>query len=259
MVVPCSNSISSLSPPTTVTKGPRRATEPTRKRTSMGGDIDVMKGNALKDCETVQSSSLSESPLSQFGEIRPPLELALETCREPTRHPNTNRKIASWIIKVKKPIIILGDSNLSRIPVFRDSKVQVDSYPGATFNHIREVLCRTTPFPRVEKVILSLGLNNCLKRQTESTTWKQLQQLLKTCEVVFPKAEIFVPIINYSERLPRDQQNLIEKLNRTIQTKCPFLSDINRLLFRTTSQDPVHWTEETAQAILNHWLDQLNM
>lgn len=260
VVLPCDNDISPFSPsppPDLEQKGSRAVEEQTLpKLTTKGGDTNMMMGHTPKDFSN-QSDTQSESP--HFKTLNLPVESAPDTRPEPTRHPNTNRKTIDWTLRVDKPIAVLGDSNLSRIPTFRDPRVQVDSFPGATFHHIREVLKVMEPNPTTEKLVLSFGLNNCLRKQVNSTTWKQLQQLLKTCEVVFPNAEVFVPIISYSDRLDREQQHLLKTLNLTIMNKCSYLPDISRLRFKTDPRDPVHWTKETASEILDHWLDQLNM
>lgn len=216
-----------------------------------------MMGYTTKD-NAYLSEHQSESS-SNTIKTNLPSEPALTSRREPVRHPNTGRKIRDWVINILKPIVVIGDSNLSRIPPFSDARVQVDSFPGATFYHLKGVLEKLEPNPSIEKVILSAGLNNCLSRQTFSTTWKQLQQLLKMSEKVFPSAILYVPLINFSDRLERDQQSLIRSLNQTILEKCNYLPDLNKLRFHTHPHDPVHWTAETAAEILQFWLDQLNM
>lgn len=48
--------------------------------------------------------------------------------KEPKRHPNTNRKIKDWNLDIIKPVVTLGNSNLSRIPMFEDPQIQIDRY-----------------------------------------------------------------------------------------------------------------------------------
>ncbi|XP_057680627.1 uncharacterized protein LOC130908817 isoform X1 [Corythoichthys intestinalis] len=178
---------------------------------------------------------------------------------EPMRHQITQKKIVDWTVQIRKPIVFLGDSNLSRIPPFFHNSIQVDSYPGATFHHIREILEKThEEYHMTQKVILSLGLNNCLSTQTTTTTCKQLQQLVRTCERKFPCAEIYIPVIHYSDLLPSITQQKLEKVNKVIMEKYSFLNDINKLIFKVNPRDPVHWTAETAQMIFSSWIEQLN-
>ena len=177
---------------------------------------------------------------------------------EPHTHKHTYRKIQEWSLEVRKEALVIGDSNLARIPRFTHAKIQVDSYPGATFHHISSILKKLPPHPQVTHLIISAGINNCLQEQEPTTTWKQLQQLLKTAHITFPKANIHVPIINFSLALPDKKRALITKLNNTIAHKCNFLPEINQLLFSTVPGDPVHWTPETASQILKYWASQLN-
>lgn len=104
-----------------------------------------------------------------------------------------------WEIQIDKPTVIVGDSNLGRILDFLYSNVQVDSFPGANSYHINSVFKKLQSNPMPEKIVLSVGLNNCLGRQTPTTSWKQLQQLLRTSKEAFPNATVYVPFIHYSD------------------------------------------------------------
>ena len=160
---------------------------------------------------------------------------------------------------MQKETLIIGDSNLARIPPFTHPTVQIDSYPGATFHHINNILRKVLLNPTVTTVIISAGINNCLQEQEPTTTWKQLQQTLKTARTIFPQATIYIPVINFSPALPLKKRDLITKLNTSISARCTFLPEINQLLFSTVPGDPVHWTPEAANRILNYWLEQLNL
>lgn len=73
-----------------------------------------------------------------------------------------------WKLKLHQKWLIIGDSNLARIPGFKNPDLQIESYPGANFRHIEAILAKLTTTPMVEKVVLSVGLNNRgqkLKRQ----------------------------------------------------------------------------------------------
>ncbi|KAK1875563.1 Actin cross-linking toxin VgrG1 [Dissostichus eleginoides] len=48
-----------------------------------------------------------------------------------TRHEHRGNKRANWFLTPDREILILGDSNISRLPPIFDKLVQVDSYPGA--------------------------------------------------------------------------------------------------------------------------------
>ncbi|XP_029281780.1 centromere-associated protein E-like [Cottoperca gobio] len=50
----------------------------------------------------------------------------------PTCHiTRPHRRVQDWLIKAAKPVLILGDSNISRIPPHNNPLIQLDGYPGA--------------------------------------------------------------------------------------------------------------------------------
>ena len=178
---------------------------------------------------------------------------------EPLVHRRTERKIADWQLKIRKPNIIIGDSNLARISPFSDPELQVDSFPGATCIHVTSLMKKLNLHPEVETVVLSVGLNNCLREQDPTTAWKQLSQMVSTATSIFPMATIHIPLINASNRLTKRQQLLIQKLNSKIQEKLTFLDKLENNRFEAELLDPVHWTKKTADAILKSWRRQLNL
>nr|XP_029604683.1 uncharacterized protein LOC115190770 isoform X3 [Salmo trutta] len=175
----------------------------------------------------------------------------------PTCHFRTERKINDWSIEIKKPVVFIGDSNLARISGFTDINTQIDSFPGATFRHIAGVIGKLEKQQNTQKVVLSVGLVNGLNQQY-TTAVKQLQQLLNKAGEVFPHAQVYVPIIHFSDELPREKQEVLNQLNKYIQKNCRELLDLNKLRFHTVQDDPIHWRPDTAVNIFNYWLDQLN-
>lgn len=184
---------------------------------------------------------------------------ALESLKwGPIRHPSTPQKIKKWILKVDEPVVILGDSNLSRIPKHSYPSVQIDSFPGAQIHHLRGVLNKLNPCTKTQRVILSVGLNNCLRQNLMETMKKQLQQLMAMTRKNFPNAQIIYPQIHFSKQLPRTVQSLIEEMNGHIRKTYRTLNLLDDSLFKVHSHDPVHWTSETAKNILKTWMEQLN-
>ncbi|CAL8269757.1 unnamed protein product [Arctogadus glacialis] len=59
---------------------------------------------------------------------------------QPRIHPYTNRKASNWHLPIRKETIIMGDSNLARIPKLKLNAIQLDSFPGATLRHITTIL-----------------------------------------------------------------------------------------------------------------------
>lgn len=176
--------------------------------------------------------------------------------KKPNRHINTDRKAIDWSINIRKPIVFMGDSNLSRIPVIKNPNTQVDSFPGANFLHMAKILQKQNPHPLVHKVILSGGLNN-RGQHPHKTAIKQLQCLWRTAQSIFPNATINTPVIQFSESLPLQEQQNLEVLNKYIVSHGSPLWELNRLFFRV-ERDHIHWTAETAQRMFDGWCDQLN-
>ena len=178
------------------------------------------------------------------------------TTFKPTRHLNTKRKMVDWGLVAKRKWLIVGDSNLSRIPSFQTPDMQIESYPGATFLHAEVLMKKTKPMIKVEKVVLSFGINN-RNQKLKETAMKQLQKAVKAAKEKFPYAEIWVPQINYCKNLPVDQQLTLNNLNAYIGKNMGHIPLLPDEVF-SVNRDLVHWTTDTAKAMLEHWMKYLN-
>ncbi|KAF3857507.1 hypothetical protein F7725_009366, partial [Dissostichus mawsoni] len=87
--------------------------------------------------------STTPSPINQSGTL---------SYSEPLVHPYSDRKASDWALPVRNSTIILGDSNIARIPEFNHSGIQADSFPGATLRHITLILLKhSSPIPSVSQ------------------------------------------------------------------------------------------------------------
>lgn len=178
----------------------------------------------------------------------------------PTRHANTTRKLVDWHLTVSKPIIFLGDSNLSRISSFTHKDIQIDSFPGATFHHLAVILDKLDRHPEVEVIVISAGIVNCVSEHESLTTWKQFLEVVRACKRVFPRAIMYVPLINYSRRLSKEVQELVSIFNSELERKFDrTIPLLDQTLFQTNARDGVHWLRRTANKMLEHWLSCLNL
>ncbi|XP_078809581.1 uncharacterized protein LOC144994645 [Oryzias latipes] len=176
----------------------------------------------------------------------------------PTYHQaRSNRKIQSWSFKPRKPVLILGDSNINRIPPHNYSQIQLDSYPGATIYHFLKVCEKTPPNPQVKIVIFSVGINN-KDQDPKQTSIKQLKGLFRQAKSTFPNADLYFPIMNFSSHLSPVQRNNLKLINNTMTITVPFLTEIPHDTFHT-EKDNIHWTSETANLIFHNWIQQLNL
>lgn len=174
-----------------------------------------------------------------------------------TRHAHRGDKYRNWYLKPKKPIMILGDSNLCKLPKIRDHRVQMDSYPGAQIAHACHILkYKTATKAETQKVILSFGINN-RSQYNPGLLKKQLNLMIEAAESTFPNATVHIPIINFNHKLPLDIQNNIKTLNETIKQTGKHIPRLPDPEFHTTD-DGIHWTPQTGRAMLTHWLNHLN-
>lgn len=173
-----------------------------------------------------------------------------------TRHDHRGNKTQNWNLTPKRPIIIMGDSNLSRFPPIQDDRIQVDCYPGADLSQAIYLLRNKTPTTtETQIVILSFGLNN--KHQTQITNLrKDVLRLLSTAKTTFPFAKILIPLINFSTELEPGICKNIRNLNQIIRNTNKFIPRIPYNTFQT-ERDRIHWTPETASTICTHWLSFL--
>ena len=244
---------------------PQPASGPSVAVIAMGPNPDISQTHSRQARLTSMSSPGLQppSPSDQPGGRVNRLSLKGNSLRqtpvqEPLRHINSNRKASDWHIRIRKPQVILGDSNLSKIPSFRDENLQIDSFPGANMDHLNELMRKLVkPDITVKVLILSVGLNNCHNRNQEATLKKCLLKLLKQAESSFPCASVHIPLLNIHTSFDRVQQASIRGFNELVVQKARFLSEISPLRFQTQG-DGVHWTPSTARQILEHWRDQLN-
>lgn len=205
-----------------------------------------------EDEEDMEEEVLYDVSRDGFGDIELPRFRA-------TIHPNTSRKNVEWKFVAKKKWLVLGDSNMRYLPEFSYPDLQVEGFPGASFRNAEFVVskARAVPGVVVEKVVLSFGLNGRANRPRE-TTIKSLQAAVRATKIAFPYAEVLIPLVNFSEALPADEQENLRVLNEYIQKNQPFIPLLPDEEFETRD-DFIHWTEETGWAMLDHWITQLNL
>lgn len=223
-------------------------------------DLDTLLKEAREFTSTSHKQTLSKAVQSQLNLGNPPRRLTLCTpltpTRRPTRHLNTTRKIQDWGLSVGKEILIIGDSNVARFPPFQIPNLQIDGYPGATFRHAEAVLNKATCSNTVQQIILSFGINNHCQN-VQNTTVKQLQAAVRAAKGRFPGAEIWVPLINFSETLPPEDQENLAPLNDYIsKNNYKYIPQLPDNKFET-DDDGIHWTPATAQSMLEHWCRHL--
>ncbi|KAI9527760.1 hypothetical protein NQZ68_027850 [Dissostichus eleginoides] len=79
----------------------------------------------------------------------------------------------------------------------------------------------------------------------------------KYASQTFPRASIYIPLINYSPHLTPAQTRNILYMNNSLTKHHKTLQPIPQEAFRT-GQDHIHWTSPTAQLILDSWCGELH-
>lgn len=209
-----------------------------------------------KGSRNLQGDDLEAGPLPRTPTgIVSPQSAPPEKFR-PVKHLSTSRKMINWSLSVRKPICVLGDSNLSRITEHTFSDVQIDSYPGATFRHAENFISKAVLHTQVRTVILAFGINH-RNQKCKETAVKQMQRALKAATIKFPDAAIWIPLINFSRSLKTDEQTVLNNLNNHLKKNMPHLPLLPAAQF-TVTHDRIHWTPSCAKAMLEHWAKHLN-
>lgn len=158
--------------------------------------------------------------------------------------------------KVTKKILLLGDSNLSRINLNPDPNIQVECFPGATFDSFR-TLARNYVGPEPETIILNVGINN----KKDPKPIPQMRNMMSAIRNKFRKSIIYFVELQSSSKLPVNEVTTLKELNSAVslhKDKLKIIPKIPQSKFRVC-RDQVHWTEQTANCLYVHWLKNLNL
>lgn len=226
---------------------------------------EAMEAEAQKAQQTAGASQTPAQPLNERDEEDEELLEQLfpysgpPTTFQVNRHRTTPNKMVDWNLHVTKKWLFLGDSNLGRFPSFTLQNLQVESYPGANFRHAESVIRRATVQPDlvVEKVLLSFGINS-RKNKPKETTIRNLQAAIRALKARFPYTQYWIALVNFSPSLNLTEQENLLILNHHVHKNMPYVPILADTLFHT-EVDNIHWTEDTARDIFNHWAYHLNL
>ena len=170
-----------------------------------------------------------------------------------TRHDPTEHKVRDWTIHSIQPVVFIGDSNLGRILPHTHIDVQIDSYPGADFSHITQILDKSPIYPDTQHVVLALGFNN--REQGHVRAADLFDALLQKAIEHYPQANIHIPAIHFSRYLSRPQQDTLRFLNGYFEDHCPHILYGTYPIHYTS--DNLHWTPLSATEIFEAWMEQI--
>ena len=126
------------------------------------------------------------------------------------------------------------------------------------FSHVAGILTKTDRTAKVSHCIISAGINK-RDQKIPKTGVKELRSARAQARETFPAASIYIPLVNYSEDLPPNQKASLQALNEEIE-KGHHITKLDQGDFKLDPKDShkIHWTPETANAMLQHWLHSLN-
>ena len=125
---------------------------------------------------------------------------------------------------------------------------------------MRHLLTKLEHHPSKEPkwVILSIGIND-RENNAILTSIPKLRKMAAKANQIFPQAIVAIPEINIADHLSDRGKRLIKQLNDSLHEMPNVLviPQIDANLFTTTFND-IHWTQNTANTLLTHWLTHLN-
>ena len=174
-----------------------------------------------------------------------------------------------WEIpRVTKPVLILGDSNLSRVTEVRRRDAQIVSYPGLKLDHLLKLLQRfkhgsdsQNPGMKPSRVVFVVGVND--RGLAHSTNDLNMKKVINEASKVFQGSNILILQNQFSDRLSREEKDVLRKLNETItflsnKKAIDFIPPLDKKKFQSTWHDNIHWTERCANLTIDHIFQFLN-
>ena len=155
-------------------------------------------------------------------------------------------------------ITLVGDSNLDRIshipsPFAKDTTIF--SYPGLRFDHIAQLYSKTNRQYTAEHVVVSVGINN--RAQEWAAPFKdQVLTGLQTISSRYPHATIYIPRLPHKLQDPKHQSN-IKNLEKGLEEAGYIMLEAPKSLEFST--DGIHLNPKSANTLLEHWLQQLDV
>ena len=175
-----------------------------------------------------------------------------------------------WEIpKVIRNILILGDSNLSRVSNHKRSDTQVASYSGLNLLRLVELFkafkygpFSDTPGQKPSHVVLNVGLND--RKCKFSTIEVSLRKMILAAKATFPDSKISIYQQPFDSRLKQVERSGLLALNNAIADICK-THDCNCIpalptkKFKVAESDNlIHWSDTCANDTMDHFFKHLN-
>ena len=232
------------------------------------------QGTAASASPSVHAAGLPSPTEEPHLPVRPlsattPVQLSdlpAKKAYRPWKQDGTTKKCRWTLPEIKARCLVIGDSNLSRVSMCRvpNSVVQVCSFPGGNFHNIRRMLLEIQePHTNVDSLVLSIGINE-RQNDTKISSMPLFRRMIADARKAFPNAEIHMATLQWDvDRIPAWEASCLNLLQQLISKTegIKMLPPIESSKFQIAEDDKkfgIHWTEETANLILDSWIHHLN-
>jgi len=251
----------------TIVSTPRNSGSPHTPRSSVGSlRLAPIRSSStpLKRTHPSPSSSPDSTPVSKRKNSGVPSKSSGSFPVSVTTNKTTYKKNWKWPV-VREDTLIIGASNLGHITSSPSDQIQIESFPGAHFQNFTDMLkvahqSKTTKNPK--HIILDIGIND-RSSNVHTTAGRNLTTMVNKIADKNQSSDIYLTQINYSDLLTKQEQSNLDGINETmleLESQSERIHVIQKLhpsKFQT-GHDRIHWTKNTANSMIRHWLSSLN-
>ena len=153
-----------------------------------------------------------------------------------------------------KRIVVLGDSNLARIPPFQHHSCQVEAFPGAKIYHITHLLKKYNFKENVpQMMVVNVGLNDVTSGSDKID--RDIKELSHVLQRNFSTTQIhFVPVQVHNKH--RHEIQKAAEIFNSVLLELPSMPSLHSSLF-SLEPDKIHWKPHCAKAMIANWLASL--
>ena len=178
------------------------------------------------------------------------------------RYSSDREKDANWrppIMGANIKVLIIGDSlisSISRIQAEVATTTRIASYPGAKFRNLFNVLKDQPVNTGLKHVVLSIGVNNHT-HDFAKTAEKHLRGLVNRAKEKFPNAKLYFP--KFIQKFPEPAYNTNLRAIEKFCNETPGIQILEPHHEAKLAADNYHWTVDSANKMLDGWLDQFTL
>lgn len=244
------------------------------KRPVKLGRMDSVPASAV----TPPKSPQTDRPTYVQAAASPPREMPIPTGGRPVHTASFparvhkaqgglshDEKMDLWRIKPADKsanTLILGTSNVARITTKPRRDIELQSFPGGRFAHMKEMLKKLPIQDEPRRVVVAMGINDSSSQTPLQVIKKEIRETAVLAKSRFPHSEVYFAEINHSKMMEPTKKQRTLALNQEIRelSAVKFIPKMNcnRVSICKTDSSKVHWNTDTANNIVRHWASELN-